>query len=202
MVEIDRCPDPVILGRRQISPYFTQQSMILEAGSHSVLVVRFGRARNIPTAHTGFSQQEITFPRTEIDTFLSTHTVLFGYRRIVIILSGQFGSQTTFHIPFACYPCPPSIFRVNCQHRLRIIIRIKQGDRLHLARRPDIIGINHAIVPSYYTKQFRRTRIDILRNAVEIESGARIVCRQRKMLIQIHPHVSMRVLQMHLQRIG
>ena len=32
------------------------------------------------------------------------------------------------------------------------IIRIEQGDRFHLAGRPDIIGINHTIVPSYYTK--------------------------------------------------
>ena len=152
MVETDRCPDPIIFDRRQISTYFTQQAVVLEARSHSVLVVRFGRTRNIPTTHAGFSQQEITFPRTEIDTFLSTHAVLLRHGRIVIVFSSQFGSQTTFHIPFTGHPCPPSISRIDCQHRLRVIIRIEQGDRFHLAGRPDIIGINHTIVPSYYTK--------------------------------------------------
>ena len=124
MGEADGGTHPVIIRRGQVLRNLALQAMIFEAGCDATFIIRLGSARYCPSFQSGFSYQEIAFPRAEEDALLRIHTVLFCHGRIVVVLTGQGADKAGQVVPFTGYPGTPGITRVDREHRFGVIVRV------------------------------------------------------------------------------
>src|SRR5690606_8721376 len=122
MRKLYRSTYPVIVFRSQVSLHMLAYTMVCKTCTNSFFVVLLSRSRNRPSANCCFSQQEVSFPWREEDTFLAIVTVFLCQAwirtQVSIHLIGS-----TLGCPVANSCCIPGILGLNGLHHTAVFVQ-------------------------------------------------------------------------------